>query len=111
MTRVLMIGDSLTYYNDLPGLLGQFSSREAAPIYIEQVTGPLQSLQFHWDMGAAKRVDDGHWDFVILQDYSRNPVTDPEGSLKSFQLFNDEISAGGRQDHHLPELDAARDAR
>src|ERR1700761_2011757 len=54
MTRVLMIGDSLTYYNDLPGLLGQMSLREAAPIYMEQITGPLQSLQFHWDTGAAK---------------------------------------------------------
>ena len=52
-TRVLMIGDSLTYYNDLPCLLQQFSAGEKAPIYIEQITTPLASLKFHWDMGKA----------------------------------------------------------
>src|SRR3954469_22327978 len=52
-TRVLMIGDSLTYYNDLPGLLQQFSAGESAPVYIEQITFPLASLTFHWDGGKA----------------------------------------------------------
>ena len=97
-TRILMIGDSLTYYNDLPGLLQQFSAQEAAPIIIEDHTTPLAPLSQHWGMGdAAKRIATGGFDYVILQDYSRKPVTDTEDCLKYFVLF-DEVNkrAGGK---------------
>jgi hypothetical protein len=95
-TRVLMIGDSLTYYNDLPGLLQQFSAREAAPIYIEQITFPLASLSFHWDGGkAVDRIRNGNFNYVILQDFSRRPVTDPEGSMRDFSRFDEEIRRSG----------------
>ena len=97
-TRVLMIGDSLTYYNDLPGLLQQLSAREKSPIYIEQSTFPLVSLSFHWRMtGAVRRIGAGHFDYVVLQDFSRRPATSPEDSLQDFVRFNDEVArAGGR---------------
>jgi len=97
-TRVLMIGDSLTYYNDLPGLLQQFSAGESAPIYIEQATTPLASLRFHWTLDkSVERIRNGRFDVVILQDFSRKPVTNPEGSLEYFSKFAAEIKkAGGR---------------
>src|SRR3954447_21332847 len=87
--RVLMIGDSLTYYNDLPGLLQQLSARESTPIYIEKITTPLASLKYHWDLDdSRKRIEQGggggHWDYVVLQEFSRMPVTDPEESLTYF---------------------------
>jgi hypothetical protein len=95
-TRVLMIGDSLTYYNDLPGLLQQFSTGESAPIYIEQCTTPLASLSWHWDMdNSRERIRDGHFDYVILQDFSRKPVTDPEDSIRYFTLFDGEARSTG----------------
>ena len=95
-TRVLMIGNSLTYYNDLPGLLQQFSASEAAPIYIEKITTPLASLKFHWDMGVAPtRIREGHWDYVVLQEFSRMPVTDREESERYFGLFNEEVRKSG----------------
>jgi hypothetical protein len=94
--RVLMIGDSLTYYNDLPGLVQQLSSGEPNPIYVEQVTTPNTSLKFHWNVGPARsRIQEGHWDEVILQDYSRAPATDPDECLKYFQLFNDAVVKSG----------------
>jgi hypothetical protein len=94
--RVLMIGDSLTYYNDLPGLVQQLSSGEAKPIYVEQVTTPNTSLKMHWNVGPAKsRIQDGHWDEVILQDFSRTAVTDPDECREYFRLFNDLIVRSG----------------
>ena len=94
--RVLMIGDSLTYYNDLPGLLQQLSAREAKPIYIEQITTPASSLAFHWNVnGAPARIRNGHWDYVILQEYSRKPVTDPDAALESIRQFNDAVTRAG----------------
>ena len=97
-TRVLMIGDSLTYYNDLPGLLQQFSAGEAAPIFIEDHTTPLAALSQHWAMGdAAQRIATGRFDYVVLQDFSRKPVTDAEECLKYFVLFDEVVKrAGGK---------------
>src|SRR4051812_11837996 len=69
--RVLMIGDSLTYYNDMPGVLQQLSAREAKPIYIEPITTAGTSLWFHWNLDDSRnRIARGHFDFVILQDFS-----------------------------------------
>jgi hypothetical protein len=93
-----MIGDSLTYYNDLPGLLQQFSAGESAPIYIEQATTPLASLSFHWTMdNSVDRISTGRFNYVVLQDFSRKPATDPEDSLQSFRDFDTAIKkAGGK---------------
>ncbi len=95
-TRVLMIGDSLTYYNDLPGLLQQFSAAEKAPVYIEQITFPLASLKNHWKGNkAVERIRQGRFDYVILQDFSRKPVTDPQDCLLYFSKFDQEIKNSG----------------
>lgn len=116
-TRILMIGDSLTYYNDLPGLLQQFSAGESAPVYIEQVTTPLASLKWHWGMDDAReRIKGGQYTYVILQDFSRKPVTDPEDCLRYFTLFDQEARRSGAKtivfenwtrrdlDHEFPAL-------
>jgi hypothetical protein len=96
-TRVLMIGDSLTYYHDLPGLLQQLSVAENAPINIQQITTAYTSLAYHWSHGAADTIRNGHFDFVVLQEFSRKPVTDPEDSINDFAKFDGEIKkAGGR---------------
>jgi hypothetical protein len=95
-TRVLMIGDSLTYYNDLPGLLQQLSASESAPIDIEQKTFPLRSLQGHIDLDdSLERIRDGHFDYVILQDFSDKPITDYQGSLNSFVKFTQAVDRAG----------------
>ncbi len=48
-TRVLFVGNSLTYYNDLAGLVQQFSAKEAKPVEFEVVAVPGVSLRYHWD--------------------------------------------------------------
>lgn len=97
-TRVLMIGDSLTYYNDLPGMLQQFSVHEKSPIYIEQSTSPLVSLSFHWSLTrAVERIRTGRFDYVVLQDFSRRPAASPEDSLRDFDRFNKEVTRTGGQ--------------
>jgi len=86
--RVLFVGNSLTYYNDLPGLVQQFSAREARPVEFEVVTKPGVSLWFHWAMCYVPwRMRRAEWDYVILQEYSRKPATNPEGSLASLGKF------------------------
>jgi hypothetical protein len=94
--RVLLIGNSLTYYNDMPGLLQQLSKHEKAPIYVEQDTFPLRKLSGAWNGGGPlKRIRNGHWDYVVLQEYSNLPLVDLDESLKYFMLFNDEVKRSG----------------
>ena len=52
--RILMIGNSLTYSNDLPGLLEQTSAAEPTPLKVDAITFPLASLNFHWHLRTAQ---------------------------------------------------------
>ena len=66
------------------------------PIYIEQITTPYSSLKFHWNVNNAQaRIARGHWDYVILQEFSRKPVTEPDDTAKYVSLFNEQTARSG----------------
>ena len=67
--RVLFIGNSLTYTNDLPGLVQQLASVTGGkPLTVSSVTAPNYSLEDHWNTGnAAREIAAGGWDVVVLQ--------------------------------------------
>ena len=97
-TRVLFVGNSLTYYNDLPGLLAQLSRNEPAPIEFDYETHPAWSLRRHWEWGSArKKIADGRWNYVVLQDFSTMPVDELEISIEYFRRFCELVTrSGGR---------------
>ncbi len=65
---ILFIGNSLTYYNDLPGILEVFLNfRDVGPVTIEVVAHPNVALIDHWEGEALGKVREGGWDFVIMQ--------------------------------------------
>jgi hypothetical protein len=66
---VLFIGNSLTYYNDLPILVqGLADAAGGDSLIIEMIAGPDMALVDHWKQGAAQAVITGrHWDYVVLQ--------------------------------------------
>ena len=81
--RVLFIGDSYTYVNDLPGMLSQIAATAGIPPLIEtsQVVQGGATLQVQWQNGIAQQViADGGWTHVVLQDQSEEPATDPPSS-------------------------------
>lgn len=67
--RVLFIGNSLTYYNDLPGTLADLAQRAGDTLLVESVTGPGYALIDHLQgkSGAVSAVRRGGWDVVVLQ--------------------------------------------
>ena len=71
--RVLFIGNSYTYYNNLPKLLESIAeSEKAGPrIQTEVSLSGGKSLQWHWEnKKALEAVRRGGWDFVVLQEHS-----------------------------------------
>lgn len=66
---VLFIGNSLTYTNDLPGMLEVLLEEGLGEdVYVASETLPNYGLPDHWDRGRAQElIRAGAWDLVILQ--------------------------------------------
>lgn len=66
--RVLFVGNSLTYANDLPGIVSAIARAEGHPLICEMVAFPHVSLEDHWRRGEARAaIARGGWHTVILQ--------------------------------------------
>lgn len=65
--RVLFIGNSLTYFNDLPGMLAELVRREGLDVVTASIAEPNFGLEDHWVRRATHdRIAEG-WDVVIMQ--------------------------------------------
>ena len=89
--RVLFIGNSLTYDNDLPALTAQVAaSTDAAPMVVGRVIRGGYSLGDHWAEGTAQTmIRQGKWDVIVLQ---QGPSALPESQadlLASTRKFSD----------------------
>lgn len=75
--RVLFVGNSLTYENDLPGMLEQLAAAGGViGIVTRDASQPGYALEDHWNTPASRAaLDEGGWDVVILQ---QGPSSLPE---------------------------------
>lgn len=93
---VLFIGNSLTYANDLPGMLESlFEMGGQGPISTRSVVAGGVGLPDHWDAGTAtETIREGGWDVVVLQ---QGPsATEGRPYLLEYAvLFAEEIEAVG----------------
>ena len=67
--RVLFIGNSLTYENDLPLTIGQLAISAGLPeCYCVAIAYPDFALEDHWDFReAVTALEKQEWDFVVMQ--------------------------------------------
>ncbi|GAB4199081.1 MAG: hypothetical protein OHK0022_19040 [Roseiflexaceae bacterium] len=95
--RVLFIGNSHTFVNNLPGLLAEVASRAGErPVSTEMVAVGGATLRDHWEQGQAlERIRAGGWDYVVLQDQSQRPLLDPAGMAADVRRFDEEIRKTG----------------
>jgi hypothetical protein len=95
--RVLFIGNSFTYWNELPDMVESLAeaSGETRPICQEVVSGGY-SLEDHWNQGAARKaIAGGSWDVVVMQ---QGPSAGAEGRqllLEYARRFAGEIRRAG----------------
>jgi hypothetical protein len=93
--RILFIGNSLTYSNDLPAMvcaLARVSGRNAV---CESIAKPDYSLEDHWNERDARRAIARGWDIVILQ---QGPSALPESRVLLIEYakrFDGEIRKSG----------------
>src|SRR5688500_5929345 len=75
---ILFIGNSLTYFNDMPDIVAAISlgAEDDPPMRVGMIAFGGFSLEDHWNQGdALDAIDTGDWDVVVLQ---QGPSTLPE---------------------------------
>jgi hypothetical protein len=67
--RVLFIGNSLTYFNDLPGTVSRLASSMPETFEVTSVAEPNFALIDHVNgkSNALEVIQSGDWDYVVLQ--------------------------------------------
>lgn len=72
-TRVLFIGNSYTYFNNLPEMVRALAEAAGAgPVDVRMVAPGGWRLADHWEKGEAHAaLRGGKWDFVVLQEQSQ----------------------------------------
>ena len=75
--RVLFLGNSYTYVNDLPKIIKDIAINEGKVFTYESVTPGGCTLFQHLDSQTSmSKIRQGNWDYVILQEQSQLPVID-----------------------------------
>ena len=91
--RILMLGNSFTYCNDLDKMISSLTGAEV----VRNVRGGArlsEQLNPAAELGArAAELLKEKWDYVVLQEMSRGPVTEKESFMQSVK----ELSAKARE--------------
>lgn len=66
--KVLFVGNSLTYYNNLPEIVAQLANSRKHKFAYKMIAYPNFSLEDHWNKGEVqKALAKEKWDFVVMQ--------------------------------------------
>src|SRR5262245_29009503 len=94
--NVLFIGNSFTARNDLPGLIASLAGAADKSFRHQLVQAGGASLRTHWNAGhAARLIDGGEFDAVVLQEQSTLPVKNAARMHENVCLFDGIIRAAG----------------
>lgn len=94
--RMLFIGNSFTTKNDLPILIGLIAQAgKGITIDSEVISTGGASLRRHWNAGAASRIADGNWDYVVLQEQSTLPIKNSKRFHENVREFVPAINDSG----------------
>ena len=94
--RILMLGNSFTFANDLPDMLAELTGAEV----VQHTRGGArlaEQLNPATKMGARtlEALEHESWDYVVLQEMSNAPVTSRKGFLRSVSALCDKIHQNG----------------
>lgn len=125
--RVLFIGNSYTYYNDMPKIFESIARAQGADLEVLSVTKggytleQLASPDNEYGRAVDSLLSGERFDVVFLQEQSRRPVIDPELFMKGTEALTKKARANragvilyqtwGRNKGNPELYDIARDTR
>ena len=94
--RILMLGNSFTFTNEMPQMLAALTGGE---VVCHARGGARLSEQLNPDtrLGARTQVAlaGEWWDYVVLQEMSHGPITAPKSFFSSVERLCEQIRANG----------------
>ena len=88
--RVLFIGNSYTYYNNLPQIVTALATSANQTLETEMIATGGATLKKHWEDGRAlEALKRGHWDYVVLQEQSTLGFTTGGSQINSPKMFHE----------------------
>lgn len=92
-TRLLIIGNSYTFYNNLPELIQAMADADGYPLKVDSYTAGAMSLRGFLNSpqhaAAPQKLAIGHYDWVLLQDQSQTPSARPEETIESVRRWSE----------------------
>ncbi|HKR66761.1 MAG TPA: SGNH/GDSL hydrolase family protein [Thermoanaerobaculia bacterium] len=68
VVSILFLGNSLTYYNEIPKMTERIAAREKRPLRVDAVTRSGITLEQLWnETTALEKIWTQHWDYVVVQ--------------------------------------------
>ena len=87
--KILYVGNSLTYFNDLPAMVEEIGKLEGVTITTTRFLSPDYALEDHWKEGKwLLEIQAQHYDFVVVQ---QGPSARPE-SQKNLMEYIEKFS-------------------
>ena len=95
--QVLFIGNSFTYYHDLPKMVAELAKAGSQrPLRYERETPGGCTFEKHWKDGKAlKKIQSRKWDYVVLQDHSQAAFKQRQSMFEHGKKFDAEIKKQG----------------
>ena len=89
--KILFVGNSFTFYWNLPSVVESMAKERGIPLNIYQSTAGSATLKDHWNSERSlltrSLIDNESFSIVILQDYSSNPLLKQKESREYFNRF------------------------
>jgi hypothetical protein len=96
--RILFIGNSYTYYNNMPEIVAAMGNSPESPrqIQVKAVTQGGATLDKVWALRATSyALTDTRWDVVVLQEQSTRPINAPELMLSAMTEIDTAVRKSG----------------
>lgn len=97
--RVLFVGNSYTYFWNLPQLVMAMGESQGVPIIARQSTVGGSNLEQHWKRERETKTRDllesGEWDYVVMNNHSLSTIDTPEDFDTYGKLFAELIKSKG----------------
>lgn len=100
-TGVLFLGNSYTYFWNLPQVVQAMAATQDVAMITRQSTIGGSNLGQHYHekrgLSSRKKITEEDWDFVVLQDHSIRALEVPDSMAYYVGLLSDDIKAQGAQ--------------
>ena len=98
-TKVLFVGNSYTHGNNMPAIVAAMAQAKGVNLSTQKSTAGGVTLEDHINgkkkLQTLKLIEEGKFDFVVLQDQSMRPAVEPEKTLKYAAAMSAKVNKSG----------------